>query len=36
MALDWSVENAIQEFQVTFEYDYWEVSGGVTGNAGGV
>ena len=36
MGLDWSVENAVQEFQVTFEYDYWEVSGGVTGNAGGV
>lgn len=34
--LDWDARNQIQEFLVDFEYDYWEVSGGVTGNAGGV
>ena len=36
MALDWSQGDQIQEFNVSFEYDYWEVSGGVTGNAGGI
>jgi len=36
MELDWGTENTIQEFRVTFEYDYWEVSGGITGNAGGI
>ena len=33
--LAWDSE-AIQEFGVTFQYDYWEVSGGVTGTAGGI
>jgi|TARA_B100000683_G_C12404056_1_gene520900 hypothetical protein len=32
--MDWAAD-AISEFTVTFTYDYWEVSGGVTGNAGG-
>ncbi len=36
MELDWGAENSIQEFRVTFEYDYWEVSAGITGNAGGL
>lgn len=36
VGLDWDARNQIQEFNVDFEYDYWEVSGGVTGNAGGV
>lgn len=36
IGLDWSAQNRIEEFTVTFEYDYWEVSGGITGNAGGV
>lgn len=36
MELDWGVENTIQEFRVTWAYDYWEVSAGVTGNAGGI
>lgn len=30
----WDQENTIQEYQITFDYDYWEVSGGITGNAG--
>ena len=33
--LDWNATDTIQEFTVTFQYDYWEVSGGITGNAGG-
>jgi len=33
--LAWDSE-AIQEFGVTFQYDYWEVSGGTTGTAGGI
>jgi uncharacterized protein YlzI (FlbEa/FlbD family) len=36
VALNWADGNAIERFQVTFAVDYWEVSGGVTGNAGGV
>ena len=33
--LAWDAET-IQDFPVTFQYDYWEVSGGNTGNAGGI
>jgi hypothetical protein len=33
--LDWNSTDTIEEFTVTFQYDWWEVSGGVTGNAGG-
>lgn len=33
--LAWDTSEAIEEYQVTWEYDYWEVSGGVTGRAGG-
>ena len=33
--LAWDSE-AIQEYSVTFQYDYWEVTGGSTGNAGGI
>jgi hypothetical protein len=32
--LDWNATDSIEEFQVTFQYDWWEVSG-PTGNAGG-
>ena len=31
----WDAET-IQEYTVTFQYDYWQVSGGTTGNAGGI
>lgn len=34
--LSWGDQNQIERFQVVFAYDFWEVSGGVTGNAGGV
>lgn len=34
--LDWNSTDQIEEFQVTFQYDWWEVLPGVTGNAGGV
>lgn len=33
--LAWETTDTIQEFPVTFQYDYWTVSGGVTGDAGG-
>lgn len=33
--LDWSTTDQIELFQVTFQYDYWTVSNGVTGDAGG-
>lgn len=33
--LDWGAQNQIEEFQVTFQYDWYNVSAGVTGNAGG-
>jgi hypothetical protein len=32
----WETQNQVERFTVTFSVDYWEVSGGVTGNAGGV
>lgn len=33
--LSWDTADSIEEYTVTFTYDYWEVSGGITGNAGG-
>lgn len=33
--LDWNSTDVMEEFAVTWQYDYWEVSGGITGNAGG-
>ena len=33
--LAWETEG-IQEYTVTFQYDYWEVAGGSTGDAGGI
>ena len=33
--LSWDAEG-IQEYAVTFQYDYWRVQGGTTGDAGGV
>lgn len=33
--LDWNSTDSIEEFSITFAYDWWEVSGGITGNAGG-
>lgn len=34
--VNWETTDSIEEFTVTFQYDWWEVSGGITGNAGGV
>ena len=36
MEVDWARTDTIQEFRVRFEFDYWEVSAGITGNAGGI
>lgn len=36
IGLNWAENDQIETFGVTFEYDYWRVSGGITGNAGGV
>lgn len=36
IGLSWSDRDAIERFNVTFAVDYWEVSGGITGQAGGV
>jgi hypothetical protein len=33
--LDWNATDQIEEFTATFRYDFWEVTGGNTGNAGG-
>ncbi len=32
--MSWDNPDQIQEYQVTFTYDYWKVSGGITGLAG--
>lgn len=33
--LNWASTDQIETFQVTWDYTYWTVSGGVTGDAGG-
>jgi hypothetical protein len=33
-AVAWDAGPEPQEFEVTFSYDWWEVTGGITGNAG--
>lgn len=33
--LNWGDTDSIEEFGVTFQYDWWEVSGGITGDGGG-
>lgn len=32
--MNWETTDDIERFDVTFQYDYWEVVGGITGNAG--
>jgi hypothetical protein len=32
--LDWEATDRIEEFRVTFMYDWWEVTGGITGLGG--
>lgn len=34
ITMDWNTTDDIERFDVTFQYDWWEVTGGVTGNAG--
>jgi hypothetical protein len=34
--LSWEAVDIIEEFDVEFQYDYWEVVAGTTGNAGGI
>ena len=34
--LGWDQGDAVEEYTVTFQYDYWRVSGGSTGDAGGI
>jgi hypothetical protein len=34
IALDWETVDAIETFEVTFDFDYWEVVGGITGTGG--
>ena len=34
--LGWDQNDSYETFQVEFQYDYWSVVGGKTGNAGGV
>lgn len=33
ITMAWDQTDAIQEFTVTFQYDLWRISGGVTGNS---
>ena len=33
--LDWSTTDQIEQFQVTFQYDYWTIGQSATGTAGG-
>lgn len=32
--LDWNTTDDIERFDVTFDFDWWEVVGGITGNGG--
>lgn len=34
MEMAWESSGTIEEFTVTFEYDWWNVSGGITGDGG--
>jgi len=34
IGMDWNTTDAIETFDVTFQYDWWNVSGGVTGDGG--
>lgn len=32
--LNWADTDSVEEFQVTFQYDWWDISGGITGKGG--
>lgn len=34
--MDWSDTNQFERFQIQFIYDYWDIDGGNTGDAGGI
>lgn len=34
--LSWETTDTIEEFSCTWEYDWWEIAGGTTGDAGGL
>jgi len=34
--LGWDQGAAVEEYGITFQYDYWRVAGGTTGDAGGI
>ena len=34
ITMDWNTTDDIERFDVTFQYDWWNVSGGVTGDGG--
>jgi hypothetical protein len=34
ITMDWGSNDAIETFEVTFQYDWWNVSGGITGDGG--
>ena len=34
ITMDWNTTDDIERFDVTFQYDWWDVTGGITGNAG--
>jgi hypothetical protein len=34
ITMDWNTTDAIETFEVTFQYDWWNVSGGITGDGG--
>jgi len=34
IAVDWNTTDTIEQFDVTFQYDYWTVRGGSTGDGG--
>lgn len=34
ITMDWDTTDDIERFDITFQYDWWSVTGGVTGNGG--
>ena len=36
IGLDWASTNQFETFDVTFTYDYWDITNNTTGNAGGI
>ena len=34
ITMDWNTTDEIETFEVTFAYDWWNVSGGTTGDGG--